>query len=221
MPVGASRLVPVSLAGGKARAWWSIPATPTPSPARPARRRPNSPRRSPQRPRARRRARFPRLDRRHRRAPRRLEIRRRAGQARRQGEARRDVRGRQGHHDNRHLPKVATVGVEIAGVEVTLSGIAKGAGMIAPDMATMLSFTLTDAPIAANVLQALLSKAVQNSFNAITVDSEPRPPTRCCYFRPEPRRGTARRTSSPPTTAASRRSRRRSTCCCSISPIRS
>jgi glutamate N-acetyltransferase/amino-acid N-acetyltransferase len=69
-------------------------------------------------------------------------------------------------------PKVATVGVEIGGVAVTLSGMAKGAGMIAPDMATMLSFAFTDAPIAANVLQALLSKAVQNSFNAITVDSD-------------------------------------------------
>ncbi len=69
-------------------------------------------------------------------------------------------------------PKVATVGVEIGGVEMTLSGMAKGAGMIAPDMATMLSFAFTDAPIASNVLQALLSKSVQNSFNAITIDSD-------------------------------------------------
>ncbi|MGO9673502.1 MAG: bifunctional glutamate N-acetyltransferase/amino-acid acetyltransferase ArgJ [Methylocella sp.] len=69
-------------------------------------------------------------------------------------------------------PKVATVGVEIDGVPVTLSGMAKGAGMIAPDMATMLAFVFTDAPIAAPALQAMLSKAVQGSFNAITVDSD-------------------------------------------------
>ncbi len=69
-------------------------------------------------------------------------------------------------------PKVATVGVEIGGVAVTLSGMAKGAGMIAPDMATMLSFVFTDAPIAANVLQGLLFKGVQSSFNAITVDGD-------------------------------------------------
>jgi glutamate N-acetyltransferase/amino-acid N-acetyltransferase len=57
-------------------------------------------------------------------------------------------------------------------VPVTLNGIAKGAGMIAPDMATMLSFLFTDAPIAAPVLQELISGAVGGSFNAITVDSD-------------------------------------------------
>jgi len=50
--------------------------------------------------------------------------------------------------------------------------MAKGAGMIAPDMATMLSYVFTDAPIAAPALQAMLSKSVQGSFNAITVDSD-------------------------------------------------
>jgi glutamate N-acetyltransferase/amino-acid N-acetyltransferase len=55
---------------------------------------------------------------------------------------------------------------------VTINGIAKGAGMIAPDMATMLSFVMTDAPIPAPVLQAHLSKGVTGSFNAITVDSD-------------------------------------------------
>jgi glutamate N-acetyltransferase/amino-acid N-acetyltransferase len=69
-------------------------------------------------------------------------------------------------------PKVATAKAEIGGVEVTLCGIAKGAGMIAPDMATMLSFVFTDAPIAAPALQSMLSKSVQGSFNAITVDSD-------------------------------------------------
>src|SRR5690606_21451126 len=58
------------------------------------------------------------------------------------------------------------------GVEVKINGIAKGSGMIAPDMATMLSFVVTDMPVAANVLQALLSQHVQKSFNAITVDSD-------------------------------------------------
>ncbi|MBV9395717.1 MAG: bifunctional glutamate N-acetyltransferase/amino-acid acetyltransferase ArgJ [Methylobacteriaceae bacterium] len=70
------------------------------------------------------------------------------------------------------FPKVATATAEIGGVEVTIGGIAKGAGMIAPDMATMLSFVFTDAPIDAPVLQKMLSKSVQNSFNAITIDSD-------------------------------------------------
>lgn len=70
------------------------------------------------------------------------------------------------------FPKLATRKTSIDGVEVTISGIAKGAGMIAPDMATMLSFVFTDAAIGAEALQAMLSKAVQGSFNAITVDSD-------------------------------------------------
>ena len=70
------------------------------------------------------------------------------------------------------FPKVATETVEIGGTAVTINGIAKGAGMIAPDMATMLSFIATDAAIDADVLQKLLSKCVETSFNAITVDSD-------------------------------------------------
>ncbi len=70
------------------------------------------------------------------------------------------------------FPKVATVTVKLGGVDVTINGIAKGAGMIAPDMATMLSFVATDAPIAAPVLQSLLSKGVGPTFNAVTVDSD-------------------------------------------------
>jgi len=69
-------------------------------------------------------------------------------------------------------PKLATRTATIGGVDVTISGFAKGAGMIAPDMATMLSFVFTDAPIAADALQTMLSKSVQGSFNAITVDSD-------------------------------------------------
>ena len=70
------------------------------------------------------------------------------------------------------FPKVSTETAEIGGVAVTINGIAKGAGMIAPDMATMLSFIATDAPVASQVLQKLLSKYVETSFNAITVDSD-------------------------------------------------
>ena len=68
--------------------------------------------------------------------------------------------------------KVAVATADLGGVPVTVTGIAKGAGMIAPDMATMLSFVFTDAPIAAPALQAMLGKSVKASFNAITVDSD-------------------------------------------------
>ncbi len=69
-------------------------------------------------------------------------------------------------------PKVATRSAEIGGVKVTINGIAKGAGMIAPDMATMLSFVVTDADIASPALQAMLAEGVEPSFNSITVDSD-------------------------------------------------
>jgi len=70
------------------------------------------------------------------------------------------------------FPKVVTATVDLGGVPVTINGMAKGAGMIAPDMATMLSFIFTDAPIAAPVLQDLISKGARGSFNSITVDSD-------------------------------------------------
>jgi glutamate N-acetyltransferase/amino-acid N-acetyltransferase len=70
------------------------------------------------------------------------------------------------------FPKVATRTATIGGVEVTINGIAKGAGMIAPDMATMLSFVFTDAPIAPSVLQALVKKGTEKSFNCVTVDGD-------------------------------------------------
>ncbi|HWD49938.1 MAG TPA: bifunctional glutamate N-acetyltransferase/amino-acid acetyltransferase ArgJ [Rhizomicrobium sp.] len=69
-------------------------------------------------------------------------------------------------------PKLATASAEIDGRKVTINGIAKGSGMIAPDMATMLSFVFTDATLPANVLQDLLSAGVKPSFNSITVDSD-------------------------------------------------
>ena len=69
-------------------------------------------------------------------------------------------------------PKVATRTASLGGVTVTINGIAKGAGMIAPDMATMLSFVVTDADIPAPVLQSLLSAGVGPTFNSVTVDSD-------------------------------------------------
>ena len=69
-------------------------------------------------------------------------------------------------------PKVATRTAQIDGVTVTLNGIAKGAGMIAPDMATMLSFVVTDADINASVLQDMLNRHVGSTFNSVTVDSD-------------------------------------------------
>ena len=68
--------------------------------------------------------------------------------------------------------KMATAQVKIAGKPVTINGIAKGSGMIAPDMATMLVFIFTDAKIAARPLQKLLTAAVNPSFNCITVDGD-------------------------------------------------
>jgi glutamate N-acetyltransferase/amino-acid N-acetyltransferase len=70
------------------------------------------------------------------------------------------------------FPKVATATVKIGKTEVTINGMAKGAGMIAPDMATMLAFVFTDAPIAAGALQSLLKNGVADTFNAVTIDGD-------------------------------------------------
>ncbi len=70
------------------------------------------------------------------------------------------------------FPKVATATVKLGKAKVTINGMAKGAGMIAPDMATMLSFIFTDAPITASALQSLLKAGVQDSFNAVTIDGD-------------------------------------------------
>jgi len=70
------------------------------------------------------------------------------------------------------VPKGASRRVMIDGVAVTVTGIAKGAGMIHPDMATMLSFVATDAPIAAELLQALTREIADASFNCATVDGD-------------------------------------------------
>jgi glutamate N-acetyltransferase/amino-acid N-acetyltransferase len=70
------------------------------------------------------------------------------------------------------FPKAATGQADIGGTHVTITGIAKGSGMIAPDMATMLCFVFTDAAIAAGQLQAMLAAGVARSFNCITVDAD-------------------------------------------------
>ncbi|MDA9492571.1 bifunctional glutamate N-acetyltransferase/amino-acid acetyltransferase ArgJ [Bradyrhizobium sp. CCBAU 11361] len=70
------------------------------------------------------------------------------------------------------FPKVATATVKFGKAKVTINGMAKGAGMIAPDMATMLSFIFTDAPIAPAALQALLKSGVEDTFNAVTIDGD-------------------------------------------------
>ena len=70
------------------------------------------------------------------------------------------------------FPKTATRVARIEGTEVRVNGIAKGSGMIAPDMATMLCFVATDAKIPAAALDALLRRGVEASFNRTTVDSD-------------------------------------------------
>jgi glutamate N-acetyltransferase / amino-acid N-acetyltransferase len=70
------------------------------------------------------------------------------------------------------FPKGAAALVRLGSKTVTICGIAKGAGMIAPDMATMLSFVFTDAPIAPAVLKALLRDGVEDTFNAVTIDGD-------------------------------------------------
>ena len=69
-------------------------------------------------------------------------------------------------------PKLATRAAEVGGVPVTINGIAKGAGMIAPDMATMLAFLFTDAALEAAVLRQMLAQAAEDTFNAVTIDGD-------------------------------------------------
>ena len=69
-------------------------------------------------------------------------------------------------------PKTCTARLVVGGKPVTVSAMAKGAGMIEPNMATMLAFILTDAAVDAEALQSCLADAVKNSFNRITVDGD-------------------------------------------------
>jgi len=70
------------------------------------------------------------------------------------------------------VPKTAQRVLTLGGKEVTLAGLAKGAGMIMPNMATMLSFVMTDAAVSSHVLQSMLQKGVDKSFNVVTVDGD-------------------------------------------------
>ena len=70
------------------------------------------------------------------------------------------------------FPKLKSVNTSIQGKKVIINGIAKGSGMIAPNMATMLGFIFTDANVSRPVLQSLLKEINENSFNSITVDGD-------------------------------------------------
>jgi glutamate N-acetyltransferase/amino-acid N-acetyltransferase len=79
-------------------------------------------------------------------------------------------------------PKLATRTAEIGGVPVTVNGFCKGAGMIAPDMATMLCFIFTDAAIAQPVLQDLVARHAATTFNCMTVDGDTSTSDTCLLF---------------------------------------
>jgi glutamate N-acetyltransferase/amino-acid N-acetyltransferase len=70
------------------------------------------------------------------------------------------------------VPKLVSREVQLGGGMIRVTGMAKGSGMICPDMATMLSYIATDAQVPADVLQGMLSEAVERSFNRITVDGD-------------------------------------------------
>jgi glutamate N-acetyltransferase/amino-acid N-acetyltransferase len=70
------------------------------------------------------------------------------------------------------LPKAASMQLSIGGRTVSITGISKGAGMIRPDMATMLGFVATDAAVAPGLMQALVREAADRSFNCITIDGD-------------------------------------------------
>ena len=78
--------------------------------------------------------------------------------------------------------KAATSSVLLGAERVTINGFAKGSGMIEPNMATMLAFLFTDAAISAEVLQQLLATANEDSFNAVTVDSDTSTSDTCLIF---------------------------------------
>jgi len=79
-------------------------------------------------------------------------------------------------------PKLATRSTEIAGVPISINGFCKGAGMIAPDMATMLCFVFTDAALPPQVLQDLLARHVRTTFNCMTIDGDTSTSDTCLLF---------------------------------------
>jgi glutamate N-acetyltransferase/amino-acid N-acetyltransferase len=80
------------------------------------------------------------------------------------------------------FPKGAVAECEIAGTKVRVAGIAKGSGMIAPNMATMLAFVATDAALSPAVIKTLLASAVVRTFNAVTVDGDRSTNDTCLVF---------------------------------------
>ena len=115
---------------------------------------------------------FHRVHRRHRRAPAPRPDRRDAGRACGGAGARRAAGAAEAIRTTDTFPKGACAEATVGGKTVRLAGIAKGSGMIAPDMATMLAFVFTDAAVDQAALGTLVSRANAHSFNAITVDSD-------------------------------------------------
>jgi glutamate N-acetyltransferase / amino-acid N-acetyltransferase len=95
-------------------------------------------------------------------------------------------------------PKLATRSAEIAGVPISINGFCKGAGMIAPDMATMLCFVFTDAALPPKVLQALLTRHVRTTFNCMTIDGDTSTSDTCLLFAT----GTAAKRGQPSVASA-------------------
>ncbi len=79
-------------------------------------------------------------------------------------------------------PKLATRKARIGNVEVSINGFCKGAGMIAPDMATMLCFLFTDAAVSAAALQQIVSSGAATSFNCMTIDGDTSTSDTCLMF---------------------------------------
>ncbi len=96
------------------------------------------------------------------------------------------------------FPKLATRTALIGDTEVTINGFCKGAGMIAPDMATMLCFIFTDAAISADALQELLAEHAETTFNCMTVDGDTSTSDTCLIFAT----GTAAARGQKPVTKA-------------------
>ncbi len=82
------------------------------------------------------------------------------------------LRAAQGIMTTDTRPKAASRQIELGGKLITITGISKGAGMIKPNMATMLGYVATDANVAQPVLQAMIDRAVNRSFNRITIDGD-------------------------------------------------
>jgi glutamate N-acetyltransferase/amino-acid N-acetyltransferase len=95
-------------------------------------------------------------------------------------------------------PKLATRAADIGGVPIRINGFCKGAGMIAPDMATMLCFIFTDAALPPAVLQGLLATHVRTTFNCMTIDGDTSTSDTCLLFAT----GAATKRGQPSVTSA-------------------